>query len=47
MMPGADPFGPRLHTITLRDSRPTAQDRAAGPLRHLGRRRRTFRRSRL
>src|SRR3954463_15146259 len=35
MMPGADPFGPRLHTITLRDSRPTAQDRAAGPLRHL------------
>src|SRR4051812_11518240 len=36
MMPGADPFGPRLHTITLRDSRPTAQDRAAGPLRHLG-----------
>jgi len=37
MMPGADPFGPRLHTITLRDSHPTAQHQAAGPLRHLGR----------
>src|SRR4029079_14557709 len=35
MMLGADPFGPRPHTITLRDSRPTAHGRAAGPLRAL------------